>query len=110
MRGQINEASMLLNQLETAHPAFKPLDAKLLKARLLEKADVSAALAIYEELMPIFPGLEAKCRYAELLQSLGHQTQAKGIFEEVLQHVRRFNISHEAEQEWVRFARSQLKG
>lgn len=109
MRGEISEGSVLLKQLETAHPAFKPHDVKLLKARLLEKSDAAAALAIYEELIPVFPGLEAKCRYAELLQSLGHQAQAKGIYEEVLQHARRFNISHEAEQEWVRLARSQLK-
>lgn len=109
MRDRTGEAENLLNQLESAHPAFKPLEVKLLRARLLEKTDTSAALALYEELTPVYAGLEAKCRYAALLQSLGHQSQANGIFGEVARHAKRFNISHEVEQEWVRFARSSLR-
>jgi hypothetical protein len=104
------EVERLLNQLETAHPAFKPQEVKLLRARQLEKTNALAALALYEELTPTYSGLEAKCRHALLLQSLGHQTQAKGIFQEVIRHARRFNITHEIEQDWVRLAKSNLNG
>ena len=109
IREQPDETERLLCQLETAHPAFKPQEVKLLRARLLEKTDTSAALALYEELITVYTGLEAKCRHASLLQSLGHQSQADGMFEEVIQHAKRFKINHEAEQEWVRFAKDSLK-
>lgn len=110
MCDRADEVERLLGQLETAHPAFKPLEVKLLRARLLEKTDTSAALALYEELTPVYTGLEAKCRYATLLQSLGHLSQANELFREVVEHARRFNISHEVEQEWVRLAKGSLKG
>lgn len=110
MREELNEVERLLSQLETAHPMFKAQEVKLLKARWLEKTDTSAALALYEELTPVYTGLEAKCRYATLLQSLGHQSQANGMFEEVIQHAKRFNINHDVEREWVRFAKDSLNG
>lgn len=103
-------AQALVGRLETEHPAFKPTEVRLLRARALELSDTAAALAVYEELIPTYAGLEAKCRYATLLQSLGHQAQAHALFEEVVQHAKRFNISHEAEQEWVRLARTSLRG
>lgn len=110
MREELNEVERLLGQLETAHPVFKAQEVKLLKARWLEKTDTSAALALYEELTPVYTGLEAKCRYATLLQSLGHQSQANEMFEEVIQHVKRFNINHDVEREWIRFAKDSLNG
>jgi hypothetical protein len=110
MREEPGETATLLQRLEQEYPAFKPLEVKLLRARLLEKTDTPAALTLYEELVPLYSGLEARCRYAELLSELGQATQAKGVFEEVLQHAKRFNIQHEGEQDWVRYARDSLKG
>jgi hypothetical protein len=110
MREELSETAALLWRLEQEHPVFKSLEVKLLRARLLEKTDASAALTLYEELVPLYPGLEARCRYAELLNELGQATQARGVFEEVLQHAKRFNIQHEDEQAWVRYARDSLKG
>lgn len=109
MLDMAQEVPPLLNQLETNHPGFKPQDVKLLQARVLEKTDPDAALAVYERLVPIYTGLEAKCRYGALLKTLGHQVQARTVFEEVIQHAKRFNIQHEIEREWVRFARSELR-
>jgi hypothetical protein len=109
MREEVNEAAQLLDILEKDHPTFKPQEVKLLRARLLERTDTAAALAMYEELTPTYTGLEAKCRYAMLLDALGHQMQAKGIYAEVIQHARRFNINHEIEQEWVRFAKANME-
>lgn len=110
MREDPNAVEQLLDQLEKAHPAFKPQEVRLLRARWVEKTDTSAALALYEELTPVYTGLEAKCRYAMLLQSLGHQSQAREMFEEVIRHAKRFNINHDLEREWVRFAKDSLKG
>ena len=109
MREELGEAEHLTSQLETAHPTFRPQEVRLVRARLLEKTDISAALTLYEDLVPVYTGLEAKCRHAMLLQSLGHASQAKSMFEEVIQHAKRFRINHEAEQEWVRFAQASLK-
>lgn len=103
------ESERLLNQLENEHPAFKVQEINLLRARLKEKTDPSAALELYEELVPVYTGLEAKCRYAALLDTLGHASQARSMFEEVILHAKRFNIQHEVEREWVRFARDNLK-
>ena len=110
MREEIGETRALLQRLEQEHPAFKPLEAKLLRARLLEKTDTSAALGLYEDLVPLYPGLEAKYRYGALLSEVGQRAQARNVFEEVLLHAKRFNIQHEGEQEWVRYARDNLKG
>lgn len=110
MREELAEVSTLLQRLENEHSAYKPLEVKLLRARLLEKSDASTALTLYEELVPVFSGLEARCRYAALLRELGQETQARGMFEEVVRHAKRFNIQHEGEQEWVRYARAGLKG
>ena len=110
MREEIGETRALLQRLEQEHPTFKPLEVKLLRARLLEKTDTSAALGLYEDLVPLYPGLEAKYRYGALLSEMGQSTQARNVFEEVLLHAKRFNIQHEGEQEWVRYARDNLKG
>jgi hypothetical protein len=109
MREELEEVERLVSQLETAHSAFKTQEVRLLRARLLEKTDTSAALALYEELTPVYTGLEAKCRYATLLQSLGHQSQAREMFEEAIRHAKRFNINHDLEREWVRYAKDSLK-
>lgn len=109
MREELKETDTLLQRLEAEHSAFKPMEVKLLRARLLEKTDTSSALTLYEALVPVFSGLEAKCRYAALLRELGHESQARNMLEEVLQHAKRFNIQHEGELEWVRFARASLK-
>ncbi|MDR2220860.1 MAG: hypothetical protein LBE24_09855 [Methylobacillus sp.] len=110
MRAESGETATLLQRLEQEHPKYKPLEVKLLRARLLEKTDPPAALTLYEELAPIYTGLEVKCRYAALLRELGQETQAYDLFEEVVQHAKRYNIQHDGEQEWVRYAKAELKG
>jgi hypothetical protein len=110
LQGDYSNAEQGLNHLQSAHPDFKPLETRLLQARVLEKnGDARRALALYESLLPVYSGLEVKCRYASLLKSLGHTTQAVELFAEVIQHAKRFNITHEEEKNWANFARSQLK-
>lgn len=104
--GQANDA---LSRLRTAHSTFKSGEVRLLLARTLEGlGNTSAALAEYENLIPGFSGLEAKCRYAMLLRSLGHNKQANAILEEVLLHAKRFSVTIDSEREWVAFAKRNL--
>ena len=104
--GSIPQALAQLQQLQAEHPNFKPLEVRLLQARALEQGeDPRLALAAYEELIPLYTGLEAKCRYALLLQNAGHLKQADSLFQEILTHSKRFNVNLESEQEWVAIAR-----
>ena len=102
------KARARLTQLAMDHPKYQPNEVKLLLARVLEGEGDSGATRVYEELIPVFPGLEAKYRYGLHLKSMGHTKQANGIFEEILEHARRFRISHEEETQWVSAAKRAL--
>lgn len=107
--GHYAAARGTLAQLEQAQPAFKPGEVRLLHARIFEGlGDSAGALDTYEKLVPSSVGLEAKCRYALLLKSLGHTKQANSVFEDVLLHAKRFNISHDDERQWVALAQRSL--
>ena len=98
-----------IQYLQTHHPAFKTNEIRLLKARTLEESgDTVGALAEYEDIAPIYVGLEAKCRYALLLQKTGHLKQAGSLFNEILTHAKRFNVNMYSEQAWVRLAQQNL--
>ena len=107
--GAHEEALEQIHQLAERHPAYKPNEVRLLKARALEaKGDTREALSEYERLVPVFSGLEARARYGLLLQEAGHTRQAQDVFSELLAHAKRFNITMDAEQDWVRLARQNL--
>jgi len=111
MNGNPDQALAQVEQLETAHPGFRNNDVKLLRARTLEsRGDETGALRLYEELLPVYAGLEARYRYGSMLQSLGLHKQAESVLRELLDHARRFNISHEEELQWVRAAKRSLAG
>jgi hypothetical protein len=68
-----------------------------------------AAIAAYDALVRTYPGEEARCRYAMLLQKHGHADKAKVLFSEVLKltedaprHYR------QAQKEWIDMARRNL--
>lgn len=104
--GAHEEALKQIQQLSEQHPNHKPNDVRLLKARALEvKGDTFAALTEYENLIPVFSGLEARGRYGLLLHEAGHTKQAQDVFSELLAYAKRFNITLESEQEWIRVAR-----
>ena len=88
---------------------FRENDVALLHARALEGlGEHTSALDEYERLADAAVGLEAKMRYGQLLKRLGHETQARSVFEAVLAHAKRFNVKHEEEQAWVSVARKEL--
>lgn len=104
--GAHEEALAQIRQLAEHHPLHKPNEVRLLKARALEaKGDTLGALAEYENLVPVFSGLEARARYGLLLQQAGHAKQAQDVFNDLLTHAKRFKITLETEQDWIRLAR-----
>lgn len=107
--GAHEEALTQIGQLSERHPAYKPNAVRLLKARALEaRGDILDALTEYESLIPVFTGLEARARFGLLLKQAGHSNQAQEVFNELIAHAKRFNITLESEQDWVRLARQNL--
>lgn len=107
--GAHEEAMAQIRQLAECHPGYKPNEVRLLKARALEAGgDTHGALNEYESLVPVFSGLEARARYGLLLQEAGHARQAQDVFRDLLDHARRFNITMDAERDWVRLARQNV--
>jgi hypothetical protein len=105
-QGANDDAAETIARLRTAHPCHKPNDARLLHARVLEaRGETATALAEYRELVLAYVGLEAKCRYALLLQRLGHSDQARTVFEEVVAR----DIPLASEGAWAAIARRHLK-
>ena len=104
--GGLEDAAATLERLRAVAPDHKPAEVKLLRARLLEgRGETDAALAAYRDLVPGYVGLEARCRYALLLQRLGHHHQAHAVFEDVLAQAKRTAPAPASEQAWVTLAR-----
>jgi len=107
--GDFAQARAIVQELQAKHVKFRENDVALLHARALEGlGEDASALDEYERLADTAVGLEAKIRYGQLLKRLGHETQARSVFEAVLAHARRFKIKHEEERRWVDAARKEL--
>jgi hypothetical protein len=108
--GQFTAALLTLDQLQAAHPRYQSAEAHLLYARCLEgEGRRDEALAEYARLVGYYPGPEAKCRYALLLQAAGRGEQARPIFQEVVKSAERSGPAFmRAQREWVDLARRNL--
>jgi len=107
--GTHRAAQEVLDNLKAVDSRYRPEEARLLYARTLEGiGNVDQALAEYEELTPVYVGLEAKCRYGMLLKQLGFTVQANHVFREVLEHARRFRLNLDSERPWIDAARRHL--
>jgi hypothetical protein len=105
------KASAALSRLKSEAPKTRPMEVRLLEARVLEgRGQTDAALAAMRELIPAFVGLEARYRYADLLMRLGKNEVAMEMFNEVLKHAKRFASSIEEEERWVSAARQAIRG
>ena len=61
--------------------------------------------------MPRYPGEEARCRYAVLLQSIGRTERAQALFREIVDSVRHAPSYYRSRQrEWYKIAKDQLAG
>jgi hypothetical protein len=99
-----------LERLMQNNPDFKSADAHLLYARTLEAQDaLDAAEQEYAAVAPVYPGAEARLRYALLLKRRGKIEEARGILKDLLDgaklgpaHYRR------AQSQWLDRARREL--
>jgi hypothetical protein len=100
------KADNVIARLKSSAPNFRPADARLLEARVLEgQGDNDAALRAYQALVPEYVGLEARFRYAQLLARLGQQESAMQVLNEILKQSKRYASSLEDEQRWADAAR-----
>lgn len=97
-------------KLKAADPAAFNADAELDYARALAlQGKNEEALRQYENVLPRYPGEEARCRYALLLQKLGQHERARRVFREIVDSVRGAPSYYRRRQrEWVRIARRNL--
>ena len=100
------KASAVLSRLKAEAPKIRPLDARLLEARVLQgQGETDAAIAVYRELIPNFVGMEARYRYGELLLTLGQHEAAIQMFNDILKQSRRSTTAIEDELQWVAAAK-----
>ena len=110
-QGNAARTLQTLHAIRNDAPAFREHEIALLEARALHAlGDAPGALGIYERLIPVHVGLEAKMRYALLLKELGHLKQAQSLFGEIVIHGKRFSIKNENETEWLNIARREAAG
>ena len=111
VRGDFAAAQRELEALRKANPEYRSPDGHLLYARSLESQGLeAAALYEYEALAEYFPGQEAKCRLAALLQRTGATERAKQLFAEVCRAVELMpRHARRVQKEWYDFARRGLR-
>jgi len=104
-----DDAADTVERLRRDHPCHKPNDTRLLHARVLEgRGETEAALAEYGELAPAFVGLEARCRYGELLERLERRDEARAVFDAAATQAKRNPSPVESEARWAKLARERL--
>jgi len=103
-------AQAAFEKLKAADPAAFSADAELDYARALAlQGKNDEALRQFEAVLPRFPGEEARCRYALLLQKLGQSDRARSVFREIVASVKGAPSYYRRRQsEWVRIARQNL--
>ena len=104
-------AEALFLQLKQVDPNASDADAELDYARALAlQGKNDAAVRQFENVVPRYPGEEARCRFALLLQRLGQEQRAQLLFREVLDSVKGAPSYYRRRQaEWIRIAKQNLK-
>jgi hypothetical protein len=104
-------AQALFLRLKEIDPNAFDADAELDYARALvleNKNDL--AVKQYESVVPRYPGEEARCRFALLLEQLGQEQRAQQLFREIVESVKGAPSYYRRRQaEWVRIARQHIK-
>ena len=100
----------VLDRLRAAHPDLRSPEGHLLYARALEgEGDSERALFEYEALSGYYPGEEARCRQALLLQKNGQVAEARAAFGEVVRSVDKASKSYfRSQRDWYEVARRNL--
>jgi hypothetical protein len=105
-------AEAAFESLKRVSPADFTADARLDYARALAlQGKNDAAKAEYRSLLPVYPGEEARCRYAVLLRETGDAAGAEKLFREIVDSMRGAPSYYRRRQrEWVNTARRNLRG
>lgn len=108
--GGHQRALALLDRVREIEPGYESASAHLLYARALEALGRDdEARREYESLVGSFPGEEARCRFALLLERTGAADRARALFAEILQRQKSApRHAREAEREWTGVARSRI--
>jgi len=98
-------------KLKEISPADFTPGARLGLARALALQGKNAeASAEYEALLPVFPGEEARARYALLLQTMGEDARAQRLYRDVLESQKDApRYTRRREREWVGIAKQNLR-
>jgi hypothetical protein len=100
-----------LQRLAAADEKFRPLERRLLLAQVLEGlGQKDEALVEYESLSKQYPGEEARCRYALLLQETGQSDKAREVFQRILLSARRSpRYYRKAQKKWIQTAKQHTR-
>jgi hypothetical protein len=110
MLGDTVEVLATLDRLREANPEYTSPEGHLLYARSLEMEGRTAeAFHEYAALIAYYPGQEARCRYALLLQLTGRVAEARNLFEEIRKAID-YGPRHQyrEQREWYELARRAL--
>jgi hypothetical protein len=110
MLGNTAEVLVTLDRLREANPEYTSPEGHLLYVRSLEMEGRTAeALYEYAALITYYPGQEARCRYALLLQVTGRVAEALNLFEEIRKAID-YGPRHQyrEQREWYELARRAL--
>jgi hypothetical protein len=112
LAGDAAGAQAAFESLKSVSPTDFTANARLDYARALAlQGKNEAANAEYQSLIPVFPGEEARCRYALLLQDMGDRAGAEKLFKEIVDSMREAPSYYRRRQrEWVNIAKQNLRG
>ena len=109
-RRNFTAVERVLDALREANPHFQSAECHLLYARSLdEQGKVEAALHEYQALAPYYPGQEARCRYAMLLDKAGDHRESQRQFRDICQSIEMSpRHARRLQREWYDIARRAL--
>jgi len=112
LAGDAAGAQEAFEALKTVSPADFTVDARLDYARAVAlQGNNNAAKAEYQQLLAVYPGEEARCRYALLLQDMGDRAGAEKLFREIVDAMRDApGYYRRRQREWVNIAKQNLRG
>lgn len=109
-QGDFAQAKTILDDIIKHNPKFKSADGHLLYARSLESlAQFDRALEEYHVLSEYYAGYEAKCRYALLLQKVGHTEKSHQLFKSIIEQSKNLSRGYrQAQKQWIDIAKQNL--
>ena len=98
-------------RMREVHPDFRHAEGHLLFARTLEiMGEDGNALKEYKEVANYYPGEEANCRYALLLNKMGCRQEANEVFNKIVLRSRmRGRKNKSRDKQWIRTAQENVQ-